>query len=989
MLESAVSAWAASLAGIAGYNSQRRVRDAAMGKLRMSSNRRAWATLFATLPAVPLALAQGQPSVVWESRFDAAHAAPAEYPLQGPEPRSSLLASARSGDVYLYALNQLGQPSVARVRSSNQTVLWRRAAMTTARSQDVRLFDARPMSDGGTLVMAGAFSRFDVNGRLLWSRAVNTGVAYPASVVEEGNGNLVILDHVSVAGGQNARILRIVGESGVVLDAHDLPRLGLGGCYYELLAPSLDGGLYISNGCAASVSKLAADFSTVWRAFQSMATSGPQSAVSDPSGLYITARAPGSFKQSVKLATADGSVVWEGGLPWDHVRFDAAGRLIGDFAEESGTRVVAVDAQTGNALWSSDAQATRVVIETYADRVFVAGTASDGSGGFVTSFDGASGAPGWRTALQAGVPGRTILPRGMRWTPSGLLVSGADCSAPTVCRTGLVRLNETSGVQASVVFPEIAQSPVVTASDAGAGTLLVASVEGGASGQRVSAKRFDSAGPTGWSREFGLGAANGGIDTVTAMAVPDGGAVLGVNTPTLTYPYLARHAADGSPIWNHLLTLLDDGLSRAVYRLQISDQGQAFASVGRINWLGHVGTSIERFDDVTGSVLWSMPTGVNLSGNLLPFTLAANDPLVPGFPDIARYSGATGALQWDNPAFLRARRMFVPAAGQDYGCAVTVDGRIAAFSLSDGQLRWTATYPLAAGELLAIDSAVLGPDGDLYLAGMRRNGSVDTGIALRLNGQTGALVWDNRFDASSRTIDAAATVRHVDADAVWITQSTPFHTFLIRLDPTTGEMLDGSLLGASRMLDEAAFGTEVRYGQRLDDGSLLAYGSTHDPDRERRPWVARLPAPSAAPRGELALSLTVSALSLTTDWLTVDVFYAGSTALTDARIQVRLGDVAANGIPAYAAGAEDVYCIAVGGGSCTAKALPTGLTASLDLQPGAAVRLNARVKVFEGLGARAVAEVYAPYGLFETNLADNRGTRPLGDRIFIGGFDPP
>lgn len=955
----------------------------------MSSNRRAWATLFATLPAVPLALAQGQPSVVWESRFDAAHAAPAEYPLQGPEPRSSLLASARSGDVYLYALNQLGQPSVARVRSSNQTVLWRRAAMTTARSQDVRLFDARPMSDGGTLVMAGAFSRFDVNGRLLWSRAVNTGVAYPASVVEEGNGNLVILDHVSVAGGQNARILRIVGESGVVLDAHDLPRLSLGGCYYELLAPSLDGGLYISNGCAASVSKLAADFSTVWRAFQSMATSGPQSAVSDPSGLYITARAPGSFKQSVKLATADGSVVWEGGLPWDHVRFDAAGRLIGDFAEESGTRVVSVDAQTGNALWSSDAQATRVVIETYADRVFVAGTASDGSGGFVTSFDGASGAPGWRTALQAGVPGRTILPRGMRWTPSGLLVSGADCSAPTVCRTGLVRLNETSGVQASVVFPEIAQSPVVTASDAGAGTLLVASVEGGASGQRVSAKRFDSAGPTGWSREFGLGAANGGIDTVTAMAVPDGGAVLGVNTPTLTYPYLARHAADGSPIWNHLLTLLDDGLSRAVYRLQISDQGQAFASVGRINWLGHVGTSIERFDDVTGNVLWSMPTGVNLSGNLHPFTLAANDPLVPGFPDIARYSGATGALQWDNPAFLRARRMFVPAAVQDYGCAATVDGRIAAFSLSEGQLRWTTTYPLAAGELLAIDSAVLGPDGDLYLAGMRRNGSVDTGIALRLNGQTGALVWDNRFDASSRTIDAAATVRHVDADAVWITQSTPFHTFLVRLDPATGEILDGSLLGASRMLDEAAFGTEVRYGQRLDDGSLLAYGSTHDPDRERRPWVARLPAPSAAPRGELSLSLTVSALSLTTDWLTVDVFYAGSTALTDARIQVRLGDVAANGIPAYAAGAEDVNCIAVGGGSCTAKALPTGLTASLDLQPGAAVRLNARVKVFEGLGARAVAEVYAPYGLFETNLADNRGTRPLGDRIFIGGFDPP
>lgn len=952
----------------------------------MTSTRRAWATLFATLPAVPFAIAQGQPSVVWESRFDAAHAAPAEYPLQGPEPRSSLLASAPAGDVYLYALNQLGQPSVARVRSSNQTVLWRRAAMTTVRSQDIRLFDARPMSDGGTLVMAGAFSRFDANGRLLWSRAVNSGVAYPASVVEDGNGNLVILDHVSVAGGQNARILRIVGESGVVLDAHDLPRLGSGGCYYELLAPSLDGGLYLSNGCAASIWKLAEDFSEVWRAFQSMATSGPQSAVSDPSGLYLTARAPGSFKQSVKLATADGSVVWEGGLPWDHVRFDATGRLIGDFAEESGTRIVSVDAQTGNALWSSDAQATRVVVEPYADRVFVAGTASDGSGGFVASFDGASGTPEWRTTLQAGVPGRTVLPRGMRRTPSGLLVSGADCSEPTVCRTGLVRLNETSGVQAAVTFPEVAQSPVVTASDAGAGTLLVAAVEGGASGQRVSAKRFDGIGPTGWSRDFTLGDTNGGIDSVTALAVPDGSTVLGVNTASASYPALARYAADGSPIWSR--TLLEGQSNRAIFRLDANDEGHLYAAVGRINWLGHVVTSIERFNSATGNALWSLPTGGTLSDNLPVFTLAAGDFLRLGLPNIARYSGATGTLLWNSPTF-RARRAFVSAEAQDVGYAVTAEGQTAAFSLGDGQLRWTSQYPLAAGDSLAIDSAVLGADGDLYLAGMRRNGSVDTGIALRLNGQTGALVWDNRFDASSRTIDAAATVRHVDADAVWITQSTPFHTFLIRLDPATGAVLDGSLLGASRMLDEAAFGTEVRYGQRLDDGSLLAYGSTHDPDGERRPWAARLPAPSAAPRGDLSLSLTVSALSLTTDWLTVDVAYAGDTAVTGARIQVRLGDVAANGIPAYAAGAEDVNCTVVGGGSCTAKALPTGLTASLDLQPGAAVRLNARVKVFEGLGARAVAEVYAPYGLFETNLTDNRQARPLGDRVFIDGFDPP
>lgn len=927
--------------------------------------------------------AQGQPASVWQLRSDPAFATAAEYPFQELEPRSSMLTSAPDGDVYFHALNQLGQPTVSRLRAGDQSVVWRRAARAAERVQDGRTLYVKSTADGGTLIMAGVLSRFDADGRLLWSRALNALLGQQEPIIEYANGDLVIIDHYG-SSSRRARILRLDGLTGAVRGALDLPLLA-SSCRYQLMAPSHDGGVYLSN-CSSTLSKLDADFSTAWRSIRALASYGPLSSVADTTGIYLSERLPQDGRQAVKLAVADGAVEWQGAPGWDRVRFDADGDLIGQIEDKSSTQLVSIEAATGSVAWSSVQLATRLAVEPHADRVFVAGTLSDGSGGYAAKLDGASGVAVWSTTLHGGSPGQALLPRALHRTAQGVWVSGADCAGASMCRIGLVRLDEKTGLQRSVTFPEVAQSPVLTARSAGGDALIMASVEGGATGQRVQSMRVETDGSISWNRTLALHSPNSGVDAARVIAAPDGGVIVGVNSPSLTYPYLAKYAADGALVWSRLMT--EGEFSRAAFSLDVNTQGHIFASVARITWLGVAHTFIERFDAGTGSKLWSLPVSGNLSGAVPNFALIGDDFVVPlsaqtdGF---ARFSGVAGMPRWNNAA-IRGRNVFVPVADGDRGYVATTQGELAAFSLSDGQILWWYRFPVSQGESLRLASVEIGPEGDVYAAGARVIGTAETGIAWRLNGQSGTPIWINRFDSPVGAPSASAMLRYLNGGELWLTQSTQFHTFLTRLETGTGNMLDATLLNTSPTLGEGAAGVDVRYGERSGDGGLLAYGIAYEADGSQRPWTARLVAPAAAQRGDLALSLASTAQSVDTGLLVAEVTYTGAEAIADARIHVQLSELTSQNIPEHAVIAEQVTCIVNGGGNCAAQTSPTGIRASLNLQPGASVQLSAKVKVFD-VGARVVAEVYAPYGLFEADLMNNRQARPLGDRLFVDGFD--
>lgn len=835
----------------------------------------AFALLFISLPAG----AQDRSSPIWESRFDAVFAPGAEYPLQqAPGVRSSRLASAPDGDIYFYTLNQLGQPTVSRLRGSDHAVVWHRAAAMAHSTQDGRVLDARVLSDGGTLVVAGTLSRYDANGQLLWSRPLRAPYQYPTSVMEYASGDLVVVDHYGDRFNRKVRVLRMDTQTGTVLAARTFPGAALGNCWYELLASAADDALYTYSPCARAVFRLDANLSTIWQSQQELVPRGSGTSVADPTGVYLTQRLPDGTDAAVKLASEGGTVVWQGGAAWNQVRFDVAGNLLGQAGDGQNTRIVSIDAATGGLLWSSLLQAANTTVEATANAVFVAGTHPDSSTGFVARLDRNNGFVAWSTDLQAGAPGRTLLPNALLGTAQEVLVSGSDCVDGAACRIGLARLNVATGAPSLVAFPAVPQSALVAAAqDVGDDALLVSSVEAGDGGQRVRAKRFDANGFAGWERAFPVGTANGGLDRAHVAVLPGGGALVSANTVTLTYPYLAKHGPDGSMAWSRVMT--EDGSSRALFAVDVGDHGDIFASVARINWLGHVGHFIEKFDASTGSKAWSLPMWVGLAVDLPEFGLVDGDFIEP--TALARRSGASTAVQWSNPE-LRGRRVFVLDKDSGYGYLVMSDNRLAAFSLADGQARWTYQDQAPADESRAFVSAAIGPDGDVYFAGSRTTSGERTGLVLRLDRQTGALVWANRFDAPSGAPHVEAMLRHVGGGEAWITQSTPFHTFLTRLDTATGSTLDSAPLGTRPLPDDAIAAGDTRFGQRLSDGTILAYGARHEHGL-RTPWAGRLIAPDSGLQGDLSLSLALTHETPDMDRLVADIVYVGSEAITGAQ----------------------------------------------------------------------------------------------------------
>jgi hypothetical protein len=260
-------------------------------------------------------------------------------------------------------------------------------------------------------------------------------------------------------------------------------------------------------------------------------------------------------------------------------------------------------------------------------------------------------------------------------------------------------------------------------------------------------------------------------------------------------------------------------------------------------------------------------------------------------------------------------------------------------------------------------------------------------LVLRLNRQAGTLVWANRFDGETGAPHLRATVRHAGSGQVWITQPARFRTFLTRLETATGQSIDSALLSTSPELDAAIEDAGINFVQRLPDGSFLAYGAVRAPGNALTPWAGRLAGPESGVRGDLSTAIEVTHVSLERSQLTASFAYTGDAPVSGALAYMQLGDVSADGMLPYSSTAQEVTCVVVGTGSCTAVPAPSGIRALLDLQPGASARITTQIWSFGKVPIEASAEIYAPYGLFETDLVNNRQRVRIGDRLFSGDFE--
>jgi len=927
-----------------------------------------WAAVVSLFGAAAFAQA---PAIEWQSRFDPIVAPGIEYPsLYGAALPSSALRAAPDGDVFFYALDRLGRPTVSRLRS-DLTAVWQRSVPTTLAQRDV--LDTFALHDGGTLVVSGGLARFSGEGQLLWSRSLWT--QHRSTVLEYADGDLAIADY-RPGSGSSASVLRVDGTTGAVIAGSRFDT----SCAARLLGVAGET-LYVS-ACDDSVQRLDGDLSTVWRIPGSAA-----SGVADASGVYVRqGRSDGSW-ELVKLSSSSGAVLWRRAGSHEPVGFDVEGHLLVRGQEGSSARVESIDVATGVQRWSSAWDAIDVIVTPASDGLYVAGTEASGTSGFIARIDRLDGSQIWRTQLQAAGPEQPLLPRGLLTTAQGVLVSGSQCAVAGWCLTGLARVNFANGAQSPVVYPDVPQSVGVSATLDGSDALVLASAEGVGAQQYVRAGQFDEHGATTWQVTFPVANALRGLDWAVALRRADGGAFVTANTGAFALPYLARHESNGSTVWSR--SLAQQGYGRGKVSFKLDAAGDLVAGVGRITDVsGHFATFIEKFAAADGQTRWSIPIRGSLGGVPPDVHILDDDLFAPVSLQtwgIARYSGASAVMQWNNTTLTGASDVFARNGTIGY---TGLNKRVVAFSLSDGSVLWSHDVALAGDVFVWLTSAQIGDDGDLYATGIRSADSGQSAFVIRLDGHTGSAVWMQRFDASVGMPALEATLHYAGEGEVWLTQAGDDRTFLTRLDASTGSVIDASLFDMAAARDETVAALGIRYGRRLTDGTILAYGAERQPGQPGVPWAGKLSAPNAGRHGNFSTRFDVPHAGPGSERLSVRFRYDGQAPVESAVGYVQFGESAPGELLPYLTGARNVACVVSGGGTCLAVATPYGIRASLRLEPGAEAHLTADARTM-GERVTAIAEVYAPYGFFETDLLDNRRSQPLGDRLFVDGFESP
>lgn len=927
---------------------------------------------FALLLNGPLAGAHGQPALAWESRFDSTMEPGIEYPaMYAAAVPSSGLALAPGDDFYFYALDRLGKPTVSRLNGVDHSPVWSR--LVTVGQNRRHVLRTLSLIDGGTLVVSGGLARFSAGGALLWSRPLRTEGRNVA--LEYENGDIAIVDHRETLANRDARVLRLDTLTGALIAG---TVFGTGnGCSIRLLGTAGDA-LYVG-GCDSHVHKLGTDLSTLWRVPHIVAAG-----LADASGVYLSGTGAGSVPEVVKLAAADGAIAWRRDGAWHRIGFDTAGNLLGQFVDGQTTRLDSVDATSGSQRWSSLWDSSQLIVAPSGDAIYLAGRRA-GASSFVARVNSDTGSHAWSSDLQAG-SGRAFLASSLLANTHGVWVSGSDCLSEMVCRIGLTRVDSLSGAQAAVEYPQVPQSVTVAASPDGGDALLVSSAEGAGAEQRVRAKLFDAAGPAAWEATFVVGASREGVDSALAFRTADAGVLVSANTVGLSYPYLARFGADRSVVWDRLMR--DVGRDRANVSFASDPNGDVIAAVARLsNVSGTSVTSVERLDGSSGQTQWTVSVGSGFSAMPPSFQLVGTDVLMRSSlaQGVARVSGANAALRWNNPGLVDVS----PFAIEGKHAYVSVGSEIVAFSMTDGTTQWMYRYIGAVGSYVSMTSIMVGDDGDLYVGGVQSSESGESGFVFRLDSQSGSPVWIQDLDAASGAPTSGATVRDVSADEVWLTQAGDFRTFFTRLDAGTGEFIDGSLLSTASGLDEGIGDHGARYGRRLADGAILAYGAAREPGMAAVPWSGKLIAPDLGARGDLSTSFVIARAQSGLEHLVAEFTYDGAAAVEAALAYLQFGEPMDDGMLPYVAGLQNVACVVTGGGTCVATPTTGGVRATLNLAPGARARLTARARVLPGMQLDASAQIYAPYGFFEQDLANNRKVQRFGDRLFVDGFDEP
>lgn len=956
------------------------------------------------------ALSASASQVVWETLFDPALAPGVDDPdpyylsLLGGPSRSMQLSAAAGGDFYSFAVDTAGHATIARHSGADDAVLWRRSVgMQHSIRPDQGLLAGGTSADGGVWLSHGGATRFSADGGPLWSRAIATWWPWPSYVRRFVNGDLALAQVRYDVIGPGARlvVMRVDGRTGAVLAQRELGETA-SSCHAVPIETDASDSLYVSLLCGSGSSdgfqrvvKLASDLSTQWDigmpSWDAYAP-GYEQGVAVADGLYLSHRLSTDFRLS-RFDASDGRMRWSVPGNWSSLRM-AGGCLLGVRDVDGARSMACLDPATGQSLWSRVLDSGHALIEASLDIGILAGVGATGSSAFVERFNLASGAPIWRTALTASTAGRVFHPRDLLLSDDVVRISGADCLPSIACVDGITRVQTATGQVSGLTYPLMLHTATADAIPDGDQTLLVASLESVPQGQRIRVKRIDAEGTVLWEHALPLASGAEHFDSATARRASNGDLVVAAASSTSRLFRVAKYdAGNAQQRWQRSFggnmrpaspADLATDTAGDVLISTIQDSGFPF-----LYW-----RQIEKLSSSTGQSLWNVRLGGFTSeSSLVAFWPVGDDFFVTEETSGTvrqgprLHSGTDGSLIWNNPA-LTAGSSWLLTQHEGVGYLATADHAVVAFSMTDGSLRWR----YVSGESRwRFGSAGIGSDGDLYIGGTGLLDENGEGVLIRLDRVSGLERWRTPLQVST-TRAPALPVEVVAADAgiVETTQSSASRTFLSRFDSETGGFVEGSMLAASPETDEAVAEDDARIGQRLPDGSLLAYGLAYRPGESRRPWVGRLVAPAQGQRGDLSMSLSLAASATqgaSTLDLSAELRHAGEQNV-QATAFVRFSHTTS--VPGFTEVSIETApnCVVTGIGSCQAIPTPTGIRLQLDLAPDAVANLTASLRAPLLPATRFVAEAYAPYGFFEADLRNNTAVAWwVTDRYFADDFE--
>lgn len=989
-----------------------------------------------TTLAVRMALALGMGAIsagfgdaaavglVWETNLSAPPAPGTErLPAIADTPveraialRASQLAPGPWGDYYYFALDATGRTSISRLSGTDDAMVWHGSVSGFVPWAGGQVLDGQSLPDGSVQAVLGGIARFSASGQLLWSRAVGVGsyAPEPARVLYRSDGDALIAKQAREYPSTSLpTVARVDASTGAAVSARAIAGTPGSSCDIAWVAVGTDEAAYLTQACRRagsdtrdySLARLAEDFSSVWTVElpAGVTLDAPYEArgVADGAGVYMV-EGSAAGASLVKRSAADGAVLWRLAGDVDRLSIDAAGRLLAIDAMDDAYRLTVVDAASGQALWTQVQAGRDPVVDTAADALYVAATDVSQGAGFLERRDPATGTLQWRKPIAAAVAGRTFRPRDVLASGSSVRISGSDCLPFVACASALVRLDAGDGQIRAYRWPDVAQSLVARWQSGDDGTLLISSLERGEGTQQVHVRQVDQDGIVMWERVFP-------IDTPLTLQeghaqwTGDGDILISANTGRIDasvagFPYLAKYSRSGALRWQRLLTQGEQQRG-ASFRADSDADGDVYVSVSialaQAGGQGYLSArSLMRLDAATGEPAWTVPFR-ELEGLVAPPAfdrvqqgLLIFEPALTMVGDgVSMLSLADGSVRWRNTDMaLRAASLLTAADGVGY---LQAFGEIHALSLADGSQVWTYRYAPVAGEAPQFTVADVGAGGDLFVGGLLA-GAQSSGVALRLAGGDGSPRWINRFaESAGMSSDRIVFVR-LEERSLGLVQVSNGKQLWTRLDRDDGRFLDSSVLTLRSTFDEALAFRGGAVGPRTPDGGMLAYGEAYWPGRPRTAWIGRLAAPDAGTRGNLAVSLSVTPLADATNRfaLTAQVSYSGDDPLGTALAYVRWTAAEPNTRAGDALIATDPACQVIGTGQCRLTPTPAGLRVELEaLAPGSAARITAALTRIADADGVSI-EAFGPYGLFETDMRDNRAVdSQVWDLIFRDAFE--